>query len=58
MDAKVAAERFRIACELHEFGVRMMEARFRRERPDATDEEIAALVRSWLLEDPPAVVGR
>jgi hypothetical protein len=58
MDDRVAAERFRVACELHEFGVRMMESKFRREHPGASDEEIAALVRAWLLEDPPAVLPR
>lgn len=45
------------AFELAELGARMVEARFRREHPDATDEAVAAHVRAWWLDRPGAPDG-
>lgn len=42
------AERFRVALELFEDGVRLMEQNLRREHPDASDDEIEEKLRAWL----------
>ena len=41
-------------------GVALRRARFRREHPHATEKEIAALVRAWLIRDvePPTGLRR
>jgi hypothetical protein len=41
------AERLRIAFELVDFVERMIRARVRRDRPDASDDEIEAAVDAW-----------
>ena len=50
-----------IAFELAEMGARMVEARYRREHPDAdaadADDEVAAHVRAWWLDRPGAPHG-
>lgn len=46
-----------VACELLDVGIRLLETRYRRELPDATDDEIAALVHAWLLDRPGAPLG-
>lgn len=51
------AEQFRIALELFEEGVRIMEQNLRREHPDATDEEIDERLRAWLAHRPGAEHG-
>ena len=38
---------YEIACHLAEFGSRMVESKFRRENPDATEEQVAAAVAAW-----------
>lgn len=43
------SERLRIALEMHEFGVDMYRRRMCRENPQATEGEIDAMVRAWLL---------
>ena len=43
-----AARRFQLALEMHEFGVQLFRQRMRREHPQASDEEILAMVRDWL----------
>jgi hypothetical protein len=53
-----AAERFRVAVELHETGLAMQRATLRRRNPDASDEEVDALMRAWLLERPLDCPGR
>lgn len=56
MDGDPAA-RLRTALELHELGVQMYRQRLRRERPELTDEELAAEVRAWLHTRPGAEHG-
>jgi hypothetical protein len=46
-----AAERFRIALDMHELGVQMQRARIRRLRPGATAAEIEEEVSAWLRAD-------
>jgi hypothetical protein len=46
-----------VACELAEMGAHMVEARFRREHPEASDDDVAAHVRAWWLERPGAPDG-
>lgn len=46
-----------IAFELAEMGARMVETKFRREHPDADDDEVAAHVRAWWLDRPGAPHG-
>lgn len=38
------------ACELFEVGLRLVEQRFRRENPTATDVDVEERVRQWLLD--------
>lgn len=51
------AEKFRVACDLSDAAARLVRARFRRENPAATDDEIAALVQEWLETRPGAEAG-
>lgn len=46
-----------MACELAEMGAHMVEARFRREHPEASDDEVAAQVRAWWIDRPGAPDG-
>lgn len=46
-----------VACELAEMGADMVAARYRREHPDAADEEVAAEVQRWWLDRPGAPDG-
>lgn len=46
-----------IACELADLGARMVEARYRREHPSASDDEVAAHLRAWWAERPGAEHG-
>jgi hypothetical protein len=46
-----------VACELAEMGGHMVEARFRREHPDASEVEVAERVRRWWLDRPGAPDG-
>jgi NAD(P)-dependent dehydrogenase (short-subunit alcohol dehydrogenase family) len=48
---------FQIACELAEAGAQMVAARVRRERPDATDEDVEMAVRAWWSDRPGAPNG-
>lgn len=56
-DPEAAALRLRLALELYETGERMMIQKWRRELPDATDAQIEARLRAWLLERPGAEQG-
>jgi hypothetical protein len=46
-----------LALEMSDAGILMREQRYRREHPLATDEEVEAFVRGWLLERPGAPHG-
>ncbi len=46
-----------VACELAEMGSHMVEARFRREHPTATEGDVAEHVRRWWLDRPGAPDG-
>ena len=45
------------ACELFEVGVRMVEQRFRRDHPHATDADVADRVAAWMLDRAVAPAG-
>ncbi len=45
------SEKLRQACELMAFGINLQRQNLRRRNPAATDEEIEALLMSWMLED-------
>jgi hypothetical protein len=46
-----------LAFDLTEFGMQMVAAKHVREHPDATEAEVAARVREWLLDRPGAPHG-
>lgn len=46
-----------VACELFEVGMRLVEQRFRREHPDATEADVALRLREWMLDRPGAPDG-
>lgn len=56
-EAKAAAERLRIAFELHEVGVALMRQNLRRELPEASDAEIERRLAVWLRTRPGAEHG-
>lgn len=45
-------KRMRETLELHDLGVAMYRQRMRNENPQASEAEIDAMVRAWLLEPP------
>ena len=57
MEATDHRTRFQIACELADFGARMVESRFRREHPEATDDEVSEAVSAWWRHRPGAPNG-
>lgn len=46
------------AAEMAEFGLAMREHRFRRDHPDASDDEVRAAMEQWLLDRPLDAPGR
>ena len=56
-DAAVVQERFRTALALFDVAVRMKRQNLRRKHPTASDAEIEAWVREWLLRRPGAEHG-
>lgn len=52
-----AAARLRMAFEMAEMGARMVEAKYRREHPDATDEAVADHIARWWGDRPGAPHG-
>jgi hypothetical protein len=54
---EVLAARLRTALDLCELGESIRRAQLRREHPDATDEEIEALLVAWLQTRPGAEHG-
>lgn len=57
LSSDAAGERLGIALELYQVGERMLRQRLRRERPQATSEEIDAEVSRWLQRRPGAEHG-
>lgn len=53
----VMAARLRTAFELFELGAAVRRAQLRRERPDASDEAIEALLLDWIRTRPGAEHG-
>ena len=51
------ADRLRVAFELHELAVRMLQQRYRREHADATEAEVEAAVAAWHSRRPGAEFG-
>ena len=56
-EAAAAAERLRVALDLHDAGVEVMRQNLRRKHPTATEAEIERLVGRWLSERPGAEHG-
>ena len=56
-DDLTSAQKLRLALEMYEVGEQMQRARLRRQDPDASDEEIEALVEVWLRHRPGAEFG-
>lgn len=58
-DHRVEVRRFplREALELTELGAQMRAQRHRRENPDASEDEIAEVVRRWMVDRPGAPHG-
>lgn len=54
---ETAADRLRLALDLFESGVAMKRQTLRRADPAASDAEIEAMLRAWLLERPGAEFG-
>jgi len=52
-----SAARLRTALDMFEFGESMMRERLRRERPHATDDEVARALAAWLRTRPGAEHG-
>lgn len=46
-----------LALEMNEAGILMREQRYRRDHPEATDEEVELFVRDWILDRPGAPHG-
>ncbi|WP_157129105.1 hypothetical protein [Nocardia amamiensis] len=57
MPEETPGQRLRLAMEMYEFGVRMQRTRIRRNRPEATEDEIDEAVNEWLLTRPGAPLG-
>jgi hypothetical protein len=51
------AERMRLTLDLHEAGVQMMAMNLRREHPEATEAEVAEMLRAWLQHLGPGDLG-
>ena len=45
------------ACELFEVGLRLVEQRFRRDHPDASESEVGKRLTEWMLARPGAPDG-
>jgi len=56
-EREAAARRLRVALQLHEAGVEIRRQALRRENPEASDAQIAALLRDWLRTRPGAEHG-
>ena len=56
-DDLTPAQKLRLALDMYEVGERMQRARLRRQDPDASDEQIEALVEAWLRDRPGAEFG-
>ncbi len=46
------AERFRVAFDLHQFGLDLRAQRFRREHPSATESDINKMMARWIAARP------
>lgn len=46
-----------MACELAELGAQLVEQRYRRDHPDASDDAVRAQARAWWLDRPGAPDG-
>ena len=47
MADELVARRFRMALDMYEFGERLARSGLRRRNPDATEEQIARMLREW-----------
>lgn len=50
---ETAADRLRLALELHDFGVALYRQRLRREHPEWASAQVDAAVGHWLADTPP-----
>ena len=51
------ALRFKLALDMYDFGERMAYSGLRRRHPDASEGEIAQMLRAWRLSRPGAPAG-
>ncbi|MFA5505959.1 MAG: hypothetical protein WC314_08350 [Vulcanimicrobiota bacterium] len=51
--SEACARRLRLAAQLSDDGILMKKMKLRREYPDSSDEELTALLRSWLHDSAP-----
>lgn len=51
-EACSAAERLRLAFDMHDFGVRLMRENLRRRYPQGTDTELDRRLTTWLRDKP------
>lgn len=56
-DSSALLRKLQLTFELAATGEQLMRGRFRREHPDASDDEIALLLRRWFQERPGAENG-
>ncbi len=55
--SQTGAEGLALALELTDLGASLQAQRYRREHPDADDEEVEAFVQAWFLDRPGAPDG-
>lgn len=56
-ERKRCAKRLRTALELADAGIAMQRTKYRRQNPDASDNEIDRMLREWLQHRPGAEHG-
>lgn len=56
-ESRAAAERFRMALHLFELSERMLRQKLRRRHPQASEDEIEAMIAAWLEHRPGAEHG-
>jgi len=54
-DQRVLRERLLDAIDLMEFGIELMRQNLQRRHPEASEEEINAMLQSWQFEEPAGV---
>ena len=53
-----ARDKLLLALEMADAGIAMKESQLRRQHPEASPQEIAVMLREWLINRPPDAPGR